>query len=679
MWTLAPYFSVFLMIGVVLLLACPCCCGFFRYARSKRRAPFLQKTGVGFHLAFALLALLVVLTSLIALEEHNKASRAYSRAKCAAYDLLDTLVDGTLSPNSSNAGFTGFRRLTDAISSASTTFPDVKRAVHQVEVTLSGESTTKGYGPQAEAYQTFWGQTHNQEMTVTSYHCFLCSDVSLRPIPDSINQFEGLVKKIQFVLSEGKAVIKDMEPLLQAMMNQTLTDFTRLYSLCFQYATGLDRFFGIWERRWLMFGTVLRVLLACSLLSVALGIASMVFCRTECFPCVAWWFTYLHVLALLAACAALLPVAVFAHDVGDLLKTILTADGIDTYSSTILQNLNTRQRVALASCISPSGDGDLRRIFDLTVGLRQANSTARLDAAVAALSAAEVDEMSMDRFFNRYEHYDGGTYTSSWNMSRTLGWAGEIEGVNHLALQLRRLTAEHWAFEGAGAPPDCPLGATFDPDAGMTGFSCFLVTDTHPTQAELESRYVTMTPMQIALVTNEFEKARHTALALKFALQHAGNNALVLPGVRSAWYDSVGRLNTALRQGRVAVADPMARSSGYIKQLASDMNCRPAYQAFLRGSQALNYDFVCAAMVLTGCLALLAAYAVGLSALYCMLWSINRQGSTRMRWNERSGPSKDLELMDRGRALSSEEEYEYVHGYDQTERSRLLTPRDDGY
>mmetsp|Transcript_105033 Transcript_105033/g.186062 ORF Transcript_105033/g.186062 Transcript_105033/m.186062 type:complete len:758 (-) Transcript_105033:57-2330(-) len=626
MWTLSPYLMGASILIVAMWLICPCCCGYICFVRSKQRVPFVPLAGICFNITFALLALLMLLALLVAVEEHGKAWRAYSRAKCAAYTVMDTLVNGDRMSMEAQSGFLGFRNMMAAITASSNLFPDALLKMDAVMSALHDGSEDE-YPKQGEEYYTMWNHLHRRDMEVTPFHCMLCESASLQPLLVSIQYYNNASQTLQNFFSEVKRDISETEPMLRSAMQGTLSDVEGLYKLSFSYSEQLRNFVLRCDRLRSRMDVALCIFSACSVVCLVFGVASLLVCKGGCCAFTAWWFAYVSAVGLLALAGTFFSATTAAHDVAGLLQHVLTEDGVELYNRSLLQNLNLRQRAVVNTCLVPRGTGKLSEWFSLSGGPMQVQDAAHLRASKKALDASMVNESQLGSFFKKYKTYSGNSYVSSWNTTQTLGWLNEASGVSNMLNELYKLTGEHWTFHDAQAPAGCAMALDFDPSTQVAQFNCFWVTDSRPTPSELKQRYaIRLNENQLTLLYRMFARARVTSSALKSARTFGNTNTQAVLRLQDKWRDSSQTLNKAVEGARRDVGGPMVKAMDHISGLTLAMNCSSAHDACLGGMQALGNDFVAAFLVLSSCIAVLASCSIGLAFLYCMLWSIQQQG-----------------------------------------------------
>eukprot|EP00928_Gymnodinium_smaydae_P019024 TRINITY_DN17260_c1_g2_i1.p1 TRINITY_DN17260_c1_g2~~TRINITY_DN17260_c1_g2_i1.p1 ORF type:complete len:848 (-),score=127.81 TRINITY_DN17260_c1_g2_i1:37-2580(-) len=639
--TLWPYFIASLLALVALLAALPCCCCFACRTCTKWRPPTPLAAGTAFHLAFALLSLMALLTVLVSAEELGSADLAYGRAKCAAYTFLDSLVNGKSGGSSdasaaspgSQGEFIGFRSLEDAVSAASTIFPEVLTGVSEVRQQLPDLTAPGAYPAQAKAFQELWGTHFQRQMAETQFDCSLCTPSSLMLAAQSAEQLSNATLVLQQMLDKTQKFIGTVRPRLQSMMDGTLTDAVQIYSLCHRYGALLDRVLEKADIAWQSVGEAHRAALWSVVACIAMGILCLTIgYRTGTAACCAffaWWLAVITTIGLLCLNATFLPTAVLAHDADSLLRAVLTSPhGLDDYASTLLDGLNEKARVVLGVCTLPAESavavGDLRSTFGVTLGQEEAHWAEHFaDEELYTFGHTRLQEALMDDFFSRYASVGGERYHAEWNRSQTLGWQGESDGLGTLLTPLHVQSAECWAFHGAPGPQGCPgRPQGFDPTMSVDPNNYFYVTEAQPLDVDLQARYVTLDPQEIRELVGEFRYARAAAKSLGLA---QGFNSTGCPkalaGV-AAWRSQAKQLNDAARRAHKEVVAPMQRVVKEIVGLTKAAHCHAAFEALSWGSAALGRDLVAKNIALWACSALLVCCCAGMSLLFCLLWAV---------------------------------------------------------
>lgn len=630
-WTLLPYFMLSGILIATLLMVCPCCCAFICFSKHTHRSPSVRVTGIGFSLTFALLSLFAVVAVIVAFQEHSQAVVAYSQAKCAFYSTVDNLVNGVPLAGSRpsqgtnhSTSFVGFRRLKDAITSASISFPDVRTSIKSIKQTFTQQASGVHVVNLAQAYISSWNASHRTAMQGTTFRCSLCEGESLQPLVDAVGDYRNATSVLGRLFQQADADMADSGPMMQSMEIDILNDVTALYRACFNLGSRLQSFIPAWER-WLSLCKVgLHVLLAGTLVCIGFGLLATLVCKTESCALWTWWFAYAMTLALLSLFAVLFSTTVVVSDAAGTLRSVVTTPGIETYRRSLFQNLSTWQGFVLSNCINQGGD--LRKNLNFSVSLPEMQQWQTLDRTLQDARKARLDESSLNDFFKAHARIDGGTYRAVWNTSQTLAWHSETTGVLAIANSLKNLSGEHWTFHGAQPPVGCAAAVDFKPSLSVLSWSCFFVTGNHPSDAEVKSRYQTLAKDKLHQLQLVFQEARQIAAALLIVQTFAITNAKDADSLSNAWQTSVHIVNRALAESLSDVAAPLELFSSRVTALNSGGNCEVVSKAYLASVQILGQNFVASHLVLTGCSGILALCGMGFSVLYCLLWSIRQEG-----------------------------------------------------
>lgn len=622
-WTLFPYFFGSCLFVVLLLIACPCCCAFICLSKVAQRSPSPRVPGIAFNLTFAFLALVILLHVIVAVIVAVRGGFAYSRAKCALYTTLDTLVNGAPSDQQPLNKFIGFRSLKNTITSASATFPDVAKNINAMGGDAVRANTSSQFVGLAQGFYTSWSKSNKQAMDGTSYRCSLCGSSPLQPVISSIGGFRNASALLQRLLYDAKSAMDDTGPAVKSMKSDLLPDISALHRSSFSYASSLQTFVPWWERWWFACVRSMRFLLAGIICCLLIGLLAIFACRTEACAFCAWWVTYLHTLAFFIFCGLLLPTTVAVHDAAGLLRSVVTDPGMEMYRPRLFPNLTSRQGAILSSCINSGGSLRLSVNFSI---IRQAQRWQALNRTTQQFRAAALNTSSLKAFFGRYGSVGGGSFYAAWNSSQTLGWDGEPNGVNVIARKLQQLSGEHWAFHNANPPLGCAMAMPFDATSATQSFSCFFVTGSHPTTKEAGERYATLARNDLLKLQSQFQMARATAQALSLAQTMSTRSGLAVPKLRDEWNRSVSAANKLRVQALAGVVVPLQRFSSRVDDLNSGGHCDSVRASYLAGIEALGRDFVAAHLVVTACFGIIAICSVGLTVLYCLLWSIRQQG-----------------------------------------------------
>lgn len=417
-----------------------------------------------------------------------------------------------------------------------------------------------------------------------------------------------------------------VQPALDSM-SWTLGDVIALRNVCLQYGRLLDDLAAAWSSWYFKCGLALHIAIAWSLGSIALGISSLLLCKTaSSLPLCAWWCTYALTAVLVVLSAFHLVSAVAIHDADGTLRAVVTDEGLASTGPALGGNLSARARAALATCLTAGGNGDLRMVLNLSLGQHHAQAAAHLVRTLQPISFMNLNTSFLDAATLTYEHSGGDLYFASWNASQTLGWQGEAHGLGVISQALRRLSLESWAFQGAPTPDECALAREFNATTDVLSTNCFYATEAHPSKEEATKRYDMLTSTQLKRLVDEFGKARAAALALRNALAFVPIGPRAAPDLRNAWQKVSRDVNAAVGLARTAVGLPMERVSGHIQKLSLGANCRAAFHVFAQGSYAVGHDYVKAQVLLSVCVSILAACSSALAALYCLLWTLRHHG-----------------------------------------------------
>merc|ERR1711879_982740 len=117
-----------------------------------------------------------------------------------------------------------------------------------------------------------------------------------------------------------------------------------------------------------------------------------------------------------------------------------------------------------------------------------------------------------------------------------------------------------------------------------------------------------------------------TAMALQVVQSFATTNAGTTSALSDAWQDSAHIVNRAFAEAQTDVAGPLGQFSSRVEALNSGGNCSVVRASYLAGVEVLGQSFVAAHFMLTACCGILAFCGMGLSLLYCFLWSIRQEG-----------------------------------------------------
>jgi len=523
------------------------------------------------------------------------------------------------------SGFMGLRNLTDAIQEVNVLFPGIKRSLTSANGRLISSDPIRDFPQQVQRYYQLWHVTHNQEMEVTAYQCTLCMTGSLRPLLDAKELYEGNVAKIQQMFAQTQTIVGGLTPLLNTMVKSTLPDVLGLYKFSLTYAKFAQDRFSQLDPVWNYKNSIVLGLLICSLIVVLACTIALVLARHEAFAFCAWWLAFFNTAFLLVCLGMLLSFAVAGNDACLFAAEVLTPQGIQTYTN-LFPGLNRGQQSVLSSCLTPGGDGEMRKVYPVNIYPNHSKATLAVTRNLQGLPQLLVDKSMLDKLWSRYTVIDGNTYRATWNASQSLAWHGEPTGVNFVTQQLRSLSAEHWAFKGADAPSDCALAQPFTKGAQIATWNCWFITPKAPTSSDLKSRYTTLMPDQLQALTAYVAKARSTALGLQYVLKFRTANADILPQVKYAWRDRTNNLVDLANDAKGGILQPMSLVSAYTQQLATSTNCRYAYNAYSYGATSVCQDLVSSTMVTAICFGILAAFSFMILLLSCLMWSMYQSG-----------------------------------------------------
>jgi len=626
-WTLLPYLFVSGVLIAILLLACPCCCCFICLSKSTNRSPSIRVTGIAYNLALGLISLVVLIAVTVAVEEQSNSNFAYSQAKCAVYTTIDTLVNGVPVSDQTVGGastFVGLRNLLAALSSSSISFPNVTKRVQSIQKAFTKDTIDVPYVDLAQGYYASWKKSHQTAMQGTAFRCSLCKDEPLQLLLNSVSDYKNATSILKSIFRQAKTDMGGAGQIFETMSLDVLNDIKALYSLCFIYGGRLQDFIPLWERWQMVCARIFQLLVVGTLVCIALGLLATFFCKSETFAFVTWWFTYFHTIALLGLFAVLFATTVAVHDFAGVLRSVVTQPGIETYRLSLFPTLSAWQGSVLGSCINKGGD--LRKQLNFSVSVSQMQQWKTLDLSLAAARQARLDESNLALFFARYSRIDGGTYHAGWNVSQTLAWHSEGTGLLNIAERLRRLSGERWTFHNAQPPVGCAMALPFKPSRSVLGWSCFFVTPTHPTSAEVKERYQTLNIVQLKKLQDTFQKARIAALALQLVQNFAKTNQRTASDLKVAWHSSAQIVNKALADSLSDIGKPLQLFSSRVSALNNGGDCASIRSSYLAATELMGQNYVAAHLVLTACSGVLAICSVGLTLLYCMLWSIRQEG-----------------------------------------------------
>jgi len=264
--------------------------------------------------------------------------------------------------------------------------------------------------------------------------------------------------------------------------------------------------------------------------------------------------------------------------------------------------------------------------MNFSFNMKQMRKWTVLDRTMASARNARLVESKLKTFFANYSRVDGATYSAAWDKAQTLAWHGERHGIMMIANRLQNLSGELWTFHGAVPPKGCALAVPFHPSDDVLSWSCFFVSPTHPTDREVKDRYRTLQRFQLSQLQGEFQKARMAALALELVQVFATSNTGAAKRLQNSWSVSVRFVNRALAETLADVSSPLGKFSSRVRALNNGGNCGIVRAHYLDGIHALGQDFVSAHLVLTACSGILAICGLGLTVLYCLLWSLRQEG-----------------------------------------------------
>lgn len=618
------FFLPMLLTTCLMVLACPCFCGFPSLTADEERSPRMvsaQPPGSG--TKYALMALPLLLFAMITLEKLGEAQVVYTNVKCSSYILLNLLVEGSLSGDPAAPGFVGFRTLMNVLGATSATFPAVLDTADKVQamVPLNGQVTS--YPVTAQAYYDAWSVDHVQQLEVTQFVCTLCTEESLQPLADSIDACKAATDTINRALLQTREVVARFSTGLKALASAVLPYVTELYQMFFTYIAYLDDFVEWWEPKSARFDIAFRALAWGVMVATALGAASLV-------PCCG---SYPQRLPLLASCAfhvlaVLLPfasavcifLALLAHDVSGLLLLLGTDQGYPLYAPRVLFGLRAAPLSAMARCLVQGGDGNFSAFVNFSLADTDAGMLAQLGSTLTALTEYSLPAADMDAFFQAYAAADGEGYFSSWDSNQTLGWDREPSGVSAISQVLLARSGERWAFEGAQTPEGCAVAAPFNASAPISNQSCWLVTADEPTDAQLEARYTPQPLEQLQGLQEDFQKARASAAALGIAQNFTNKMQGQTELLAASWDTATGAATRALQAAQDGAAAPMLRIAASMLAMASETNCKAAQGSSTSISTSLGLHFVATYVMLTFCGMVLSVLCGGMAALLYGLW-----------------------------------------------------------
>lgn len=623
-WTLYPYFIFPLLICFLIALSCPACVVFVYASKSMRRPPFRHDAGLAFHIFFALMGLIIVLASLVAVEGEVRADRSYYRAKCSIFLGLDYLRNGTRHavPGPRVPGFVGFEPLAVLARATTSTLKNLREEVSAMKASMPND-TQSSFAVLGPGYLRQWADVQLDRMRATEFHCTPCAPESLMPLASVIKRYSHGKRTIETSLDGAKLFLANVEAALVQLHKRTQRDVSVLSVAVQSLSTTFLAYDSKLEKVLHRARRGIRVLALLSITSLAFGMVSLSLLRgSEGCAFISWWSAYLVTAGAFPLSAILLPSAVVLRDVASLLDSaMLSDDAFNSFNATQpLRHLSVKQRKALSTCFNLDENVELRNVIDIDIGDKEAQSAKELVEKLRQLRELSLPRKRAEIFFAKYENLDGKAYTAKWNSSQTLG----ENALLYLSLELKRLSTESWTFFRHEAPPDCVLARDFNPNVDVYSTNCWLVSEVRPTQDEVKERYFTLSPAQLQKLQIIFARARASAEALS-SVYAMVNEA---PKVHKSWVAAADALDRSLRIVTERVSGPLLNLSEIIIQANGNTNCSVARAAAKIGTESLGQDLVRSQVILWVCVSLVAISNLGLTVLNCFLWSLRQSGKT---------------------------------------------------